>query len=122
MVFVYNVLITDGFEWNNIKGKLYFGRYQSNNPALILKTQDDKVITDFSEDLPEFFSEYPFGDYSLVAVKDEFENSGVIQLLQHSGIIREKVFNYFSNGIVYAICELSWQVIDLLKSNGEYYV
>lgn len=119
----YEILITDKCERNGERVKLYFSRYFDNNPALILKNSDEIPVLTCTVDLPDFYNEYPFGDYKLVAVKDFGENQGILEILTENAVL-EQVFSYqgiYSEEKI-MICELSEPVVDLLKSFGEYYV
>lgn len=119
---VYEVLLLDKFDWNGFKGKLYFSRYNDMNPALIFKTEDETPILTCTVNAYDFYKEYPFGDNRLVALSKGLESEGIIEALQDAGIISEPAFSVYSELGEAVACELTDQVIDLLKAYGEYYV
>ncbi|HEX2865834.1 MAG TPA: hypothetical protein VHO03_02270 [Ignavibacteriales bacterium] len=119
---VYEVLLLDTFDWNGFKGKLYFSRYNDMNPALIFKTEDEIPILTFTVNAYDFYREYPFGDNRLVAVSKGLESEGAVEALHEAGIISRPAFKVHSELGESVACELSDQVVDLLKAFGEYYV
>jgi hypothetical protein len=119
---VYEVLLLDKFDWNGFKGKLYFSRYNDMNPALIFKTEDGIPILNFTVNAYDFYREYPFGDNRLIAVSRGMEAQGVVEALQEAGIVSEPAFSIYSELGEAVACELTDQVVDLLKAFGEYYV
>lgn len=117
----YEVLILDSFNWGKLKGELYFIRHTDNNPALVLKTADSEMI-ELSVNLPDFYKEYPFGEYTLVILRNDSGSAGIFTALFDAGIINKQVFSIDNNDEILPVCELTEQVVDLLKSCGEYYV
>ncbi|MGE5364935.1 MAG: hypothetical protein ACM3SM_12460 [Bacteroidota bacterium] len=115
----FEIELFDNLQYHGNNGKLLFTRYQDGNPALLFKFGPGNSIIQFSINIPEFFDEYPFGAYRLIAI-----NAGqkdVIETLVDSGIIHEPVFNVEFNDQSNPICEFSNQIMDLLNSCGEYY-
>ena len=112
-----NILLLEEFWGNEFFGKLYFARYDDNNPAIFF-VSDNMSVQEFSVDNPEFYVEYPFGDYKLVIIK----NLEITESLEDFGIVGDVVFSISQDEIKYPVCELSDQVVDLLKEHGKYYV
>ncbi|MGE5403033.1 MAG: hypothetical protein ACM3S2_21745 [Ignavibacteriales bacterium] len=117
---VYEVLILDNFTWQGFKGKLYFTRYNDLNPALVYKASDETPIITCTDNIPDFYREYPFGENRLVVIRKEYK--GIAEALHEAGIIAEPVFTISGDGGDDSVCELTDQVVDLLKAYGEYYV
>ncbi|MGE5431995.1 MAG: hypothetical protein ACM3QX_13015 [Syntrophomonadaceae bacterium] len=92
------------------------------NPALIFKTEDETPILTFTVNAYDFYREYPFGDNRLVAVSRGLESEGITEALHDAGIITKPAFAVHSELGEASACELTDQVIDLLKAYGEYYV
>lgn len=118
---MYEILISNNFNWNDVSGELFFIRYTDNNPALTFKVNNE-VIAEFSKNVPEFYAEYPFGDYKLIVVGDEAMGAGIFTALFDAGIINKPVFSIDNDNKMLPVCELTDTVVDLLKSYGEYYV
>lgn len=97
--------------------KLFFSRYLNNNPALF-RVDDENKVSELSIDLFQFYCDYPFGEYSLIVLKDDI----VAENLFESGIVYKPVFHVNGDGYTFTVCEMSDQVIDLLKEEGRFYV
>lgn len=115
------VLLLDNFNLNGLNGKLYFIRYTDNNPTLLFKSEHSEMI-ELCRNLPDFYREYPFGDYKLVVLGNNSGYAGIFTALFEAGIVNNPVFSIDNNGEMQPICEFTDQVVDLLKSYGEYYV
>lgn len=118
---MYEILISDSFNWNSVSGELFFIRYPDNNPAFTFKINNE-VIAEFSRNVPEFYTEYPFGEYRLIVLGDEAMSAGIFTALFDAGIVNKPAFSIDNDNKVLPVCELTDPVVDLLKSYGEYYV
>lgn len=115
------VLLLDNFNLNELNGKLYFIRYTDNNPTLVFKNENSELI-ELCKNLPDFYKEYPFGEYSLIVLGNDLVDAGIFTALFEAGIVNNPVFSIDNNEKIQPVCELTDQVVDLLKSYGEYYV
>lgn len=112
-----DILILEHFYGTERIGKLFFSRYNDSNPALFF-IDEDSILSEFSIDENSFYSEYPFGEYSLIVLK----NKGIAEKLFDSGVVTQPVFTIELSEGIFPVCEISDQVIDLLKEEGRFYV
>jgi len=118
----YEVEILKNFKWHEFTGKLYFSRYEDNNPGLILKTDDEKIVLECTIDIPAFYMEYKFGDHRIVIINEDVFTEGLLDSLINEGVVEKPLFHIETGNGNLPVCELTDQVIDLLKAYGEYYV
>lgn len=115
------ILILDNFNFNGFIGKLFFIRYKDNNPTLLLRNEHSENL-ELCVNSPDFYREYPFGEYSLIVLRNKSMDGEIFTALFDAGIVNNPVFSIDNNGEIQPVCELTDQVVDLLKSYGEYYV
>lgn len=113
-----DILILEDFFGTGKIGKLFFSRYINSNPALFF-IDEDNLLTEFSINVSHFYQEYPFGEYSLIVIR----NKSAAEKLFEAGVVNAPVFNIDNEeGGIFPVCEISDQVIDLLKEEGRFYV
>ncbi len=119
----YEILLVENLKWREFSGALYFSRYEDNNPGLLLKTNDGKIVVECTVNIPDFFGEHPFGDNKIVIINEDIFTEGILHTLIENAIIEEPLFSIDDvEGHHYPVCELTEPVVDLLKAYGEYYV